>query len=85
MKHGQIVVNNDMTNKGRYILPRTARGLYEMYVARVPVFGEPDMVRLGSVVSDKLAKIDAGCIKVSSGLREELQQVRDAVTQYLGQ
>lgn len=83
MKDGRIVVNNDMTNEGRYLLPRTARGLYEMYVARIQVFGEPDMARLVAVVSDELAKIDAGRIKVSLGLREELRQVQDAVTRYL--
>lgn len=83
MTHSTIVVNNDATNEGRYLLPRTERGLFEMYVGRIPIFGKPDMKRFLVVIDDELAKIDAGCIKVSRGLREELQQVRDAVVLHL--
>lgn len=55
MIDGTIIVNNDTTNTGRYLLP------------------------LLGVVGDELAKIDTGRIKVSRGLRDELQQVWNAI------
>lgn len=83
MIDGSIIVNKDTTNAGRYLLPRTERGLCEMYVEHIPIFGKLDMNRLLTVIGDELAKIDAGRIKVSPGLREELQQVTSAVALHL--
>jgi hypothetical protein len=83
IRNRRIIVSDEITNEGRCLLPRTVRGLFEMFVAQLAPFEEPNVERMRDVVNAELSKIEAGRIKVSRGLREELNQVSAAIARYL--